>query len=446
MRRLLTVVCLGLAAAIAAPMLAQQKERGIRLEDEAWPDVEAHLRPDMVVVIPLGAAAKEHGPHLKLRSDYILADYFARRVLDATAVVVAPPLAYHYYPAFVEYPGSTSLSLETARDLTVDVVRSLARHGARRFYVLNTGLTTARPLQAAARVVANEGILLWSTDFAGALDAVAAPLRQQAAGSHADEIETSLMLHIAPDAVEMSRAVRNLGSPPQPFRLTRRQGGDGLYSPSGVFGDPTLATAAKGAAMAEGILKMVLDDINRLRKEPLPAANAPATAAPPRFGNSNPLAQPLDNCTEGDLRALRAVGDAYTYYWSIGDAELLGGLWAPKGDIIHPDGNIERTPQMIVANRRDLFARREYRGSKHPMTLTMIRCINSEIAVADGRWSLNGVRDTNGKELPLYEGLATMTMRRIDGVWRIEAYRYTMKAAETAMPTWLKRPGWPDKK
>ncbi len=102
---------------------------GQRLENLTWPEAEPLLTPDAIVVIPLGAASKEHGPHLKLRNDLTIADYLTRRVLDAAAVVVAPTLTYHYYPAFVEYPGSTTLSLDTARGMTTDVIKSLSRYG-----------------------------------------------------------------------------------------------------------------------------------------------------------------------------------------------------------------------------------------------------------------------------------------------------------------------------
>ncbi len=177
----------GLAGASGqAPATAKD----IRLETHSWVEAQAILRPETVVVIPLGAALKEHGPHLKLRNDLTLADYFADRTLSSSAVVVTPPLTYHFYPAFLDYPGSTSLTLETARDVTVQVVRSLARYGPRRFYVLNTGISTIRPLQAAAAALAPEGVLLRYTDLAAALEPVAARIRQQERGSHADEIET----------------------------------------------------------------------------------------------------------------------------------------------------------------------------------------------------------------------------------------------------------------
>ncbi len=63
---------------------------------------------------------------MKLKNDWILAEYLKKRVLEGSQVVMAPTVAYHFYPAFIEYPGSTTLRLETARDLIVDICRSLA--------------------------------------------------------------------------------------------------------------------------------------------------------------------------------------------------------------------------------------------------------------------------------------------------------------------------------
>src|ERR1700746_2354271 len=115
-------------------------QHGILLEDLTWVEAERALKPEAVVVIPLGAEAKEHGPHLKLKNDWLMAEYLKRRGVARAGGIIAPPLNYHYQPAFFEYPGSTSLRLETARDVVVDICRSLARHGPRRFYVINTGV------------------------------------------------------------------------------------------------------------------------------------------------------------------------------------------------------------------------------------------------------------------------------------------------------------------
>lgn len=449
MRRWIALASATAITAWAGPMLAQNTPKGYRLENYAWPEAEAILRPETVVVVPLGAAAMEHGPHLRLRNDLTIAEYFTRRVLDAADVTVAPALTYHFYPAFVEYPGSTSLTLETARDLTIEIVRSLSRFGPRRFYVLNTGVSTVRPLELAVKELASDGIVMRFTDYAGKTEAASRSFRQQKGGSHADEIETSLMLHIAPVAVDMKKAVLEFNpaaSPGPNAPFTRRRDGRGAYSESGVWGDATLATKEKGAILAEALAAGILDDIEKLRSAPLPApARRAALPPPPPPARFRPNAPPPGECTAGDLRRIMQIGPAYTYYWATADAEKLAGLWAGQGDIIHPNGDIERGPETIRANRAELFARREYRNSKHPLTLTMVRCPTYDIAVADGSWNISGVSDANGKELSTFRGQATLVLKRVGDGWQIEAYRYTLDAPAQPMPVWLKRPGWPDK-
>jgi len=444
MRRWLVLMAAGALLTAAGPMLAQNTLKGYRIEDYTWSEAEAILRSETVVVIPLGAAAKEHGRHLKLRNDLTIAEYFTRRVVETADVAVAPALTYHFYPAFIEYPGSTTVSLETARNLTVEVVRSLARSGPRRFYVLNTGVSTNVPLQQAANVLASEGILLRFTDFGARSDAAARAFRQQPDGSHADEIETSLMLYIAPATVDMTKAVREIGPRANPFRLTRRRDGQGTYSESGVWGDATVATAKKGAILAEALTAGILEDIEGLRAAtpPEPSAQQPAPVTP--RPQQAPTSPPGD-CNAGDLRRIMQIGPAFSFHWANADAERLAGLWGPQGDVIHPDGTIERLREVILANRMELFGRREYRNSKHPLTLTRVRCINYDVAVADGRWSMTGVKDAAGKELPIFEGQATLVVKRAGDAWFIEAYRYTIKPPAHPMPVWLKRPGWPDK-
>ena len=134
MSRLTFLVVLGLAA---QPLLAQSRlvKGSVRIANIPWTEATRLLDTSAVVVIPIGAEAKEHGPHLPLNNDWLLAEYFAKRVMAATPIVLYPTVNYHFYPAFTEYPGSTSLRLGTARDLIVDIVRSIAEHGPKRFYV-----------------------------------------------------------------------------------------------------------------------------------------------------------------------------------------------------------------------------------------------------------------------------------------------------------------------
>jgi len=264
----LPFLALSLLSVVSAAQVAPQ--RGVVLEDLTWNEAEAALKPDAVVVIPLGAAAKEHGPYLRLDNDLRLAQYFTGRVLAAADVVVAPTIPYHFYPAFLEYPGSTHLSFETARDVVADIVRSLANYGPRRFYVLNTGVSTLGPLKASAEVLAKEGILLGYTDYLEVGAEATKRVEKQRLGTHADEIEKSMMLYMYPGRVNMRLAVRDDNPDDPRGLLTHKKDGKGTYSASGVWGDATLAIREKGEIVVEAMMKGILNDIVALRSADLP--------------------------------------------------------------------------------------------------------------------------------------------------------------------------------
>ena len=419
--------------------------RATYLADLTWVEAEQVLRPESVVVIPVGAASKEHGPHLKLRNDAVLAEYLTKRIASESPVVIAPPVPYHFYPAFLEYPGSVSLGLETASHVTSEIARSIAGHGPRRFYVLNTGISTNRPLAASADALKDEGILLHHTDLQARLEPISQKIAEQEGGSHADEIETSMMLYIDPSIVDMSRAVKDYSPRSNPFTLTRRPGSTGTYSPSGIWGDPTTASREKGQLLVETLIAGILDDISRLRTASLPAPSGPAFAAPPRAGAPvGSTAPEPGRCSAGDERTIRAIGTAYSASWANLDAKGLALLWTEMGDMAHPDGMVERLREVIMANRFELFRRKEYRGSKHFLQLGSIRCLTNEVAIADGKWELRDTTDMNGTVQPAIRGLATLVVKRTGPTWLIEAYRYTVDQPDGPKgPTLLRRPGWP---
>ena len=433
-----------LLATAASITQGSQAPKGVKLEHHSWREAEKLLLHDAVVVIPIGAALKEHGPHLKLRNDLTLAEYFADRVTRESAVVMTPPLTYHFYPAFLEYPGSTSLSLDTARDLTTQVVRTLAQHGPRRFYALNTGISTTRALEPAAEALAREGILLRFTDFGAATEAAASKVRQQELGSHADEIETSMMLYIDPAAVDMNLATRDMAPRSTPMRLTRTRGRQGTYSPSGVWGDATLATREKGHYIVETVVNAVLSDIETLRSAPLPLPrDAAATPAQPAGDRPIPSQEgAVLECPPGREKDIKRMEAVFNASWKNRDAERLGGLWSDQGDLIHGDGTIEKGAKTIALNRSAQFKTREYRHARHYIVMSTIRCLTTSIAVVDGRWDLQDVADSAGKALPRADGFFTMVLRGE----QIEAYRYNTKPGAPSGPTLLKRPGWPDKR
>lgn len=261
------------AALVAGPA------KGRVLGTMTWVEAEKALTPSTVVVIPLGAGSKEHGPHLLLSNDAILAEHLVHDVLARADVVAAPPIAYSYYPAFVEYPGSVSLRLETARDTVVDICRSLARFSPRRFYVLNTGVSTVRALEPAAKALLEDGVLLRFSDLAVLMGPAEKEVAKQEGGTHADEIETSILLYLQPGAVDMTKAVKDYH--PGKGRLSRTPGPGVVHSASGIWGDPTLATREKGERVWTAFVDGVVREIEELRKAPLPPSGPPAPSLSP---------------------------------------------------------------------------------------------------------------------------------------------------------------------
>lgn len=265
------LVRLGVSSAIGQDKASSaenaSKPTGILLERMSWDEAEHLLTPGQIVVIALGAESKEHGLHLPLNNDWVMAEYFKERVLQKSSVVIAPTINYSYYPAFLDYPGSTSVRSDIARDMIADIVRSLAHYGPRRFYIINTGISTLKPLSQVASLLAAEGILLRYLDFTQD-DPVEKKLRRSG-GTHADEVETAMMLYIAPEIVHMEKAKRDLNAD-QPGGLTRDPKGNGTYSPTGAWGDPTLASREEGQAIVEANVARILEEIEQLRRTALP--------------------------------------------------------------------------------------------------------------------------------------------------------------------------------
>lgn len=247
------------------PVQSRQSSPGVRLADLTWVEAEQLLRPEAIIVIPIGAASKEHGPHLTLSTDWIQAEYLASELARRCEVVIAPTVGYHFYPAFTEYPGSITLRRETARDLMIDICKSLSACGPRRFYALNTGVSTLGPLTESAAALAADGIILRFTDVGQIEAQLRANLSTQSRGTHADEVETSRMLYIAPQTVQMSLATKD-DNPDAGPGLTRDRAKFGTYSPTGSWGDPTRATPEKGKRFVELLIEGIIDEIETLRR------------------------------------------------------------------------------------------------------------------------------------------------------------------------------------
>lgn len=227
-----------------------------------WVGVAARIEKGAAAVLPVGAGAKEHGFHLPMNTDQIQAEWLAACIAREIDTLVWPTLTYGYYPAFVNYAGSLTLSAETFIAVLRELIGGLAGMGVSDILVVDTGISTIAPIaEAVAAGGHNARAHHLKVHEGPRYSAAIAKLCEQSNGSHADEMETSRMLALAPAQVDMSRAT---ASPPGkgggPGPLTPYDPSSTNYSPSGSRGDPTLATCEKGkallAAMAEDVVDM----------------------------------------------------------------------------------------------------------------------------------------------------------------------------------------------
>jgi creatinine amidohydrolase len=255
--------------------MAPGKERhvdgpGVYLARITWPEAAALFGRDPLVVLPVGAAAKEHGPHLPLETDRIVAEHLAARVAERVPSIIAPTVTYGYYPAFVDFPGSTHLEAATFGAMVREIIVSLHRHGPRRFLVLNTGISTYPVLEIAARDLRRRhSVLVGVTRIEDLGGRALEGLLEQPAGTHADEYETSVLLAIAPEVVRRDRAVAEIPHrprlpglfvpPPLPAPGAAKREG------TGVYGDATLATAEKGERILTAIVPALIAAAEHLR-------------------------------------------------------------------------------------------------------------------------------------------------------------------------------------
>ncbi|WP_125130381.1 creatininase family protein [Microbacterium sp. 10M-3C3] len=239
----------------------------LELAHATWTDVAAFLEAGpRVAVLPFGAL-EQHGPHLPLSTDTLQAGELARRLaadLDA-ALLPAIPLGNTWSNEAL--PGTVSLAADTVASVCADAAASVERMGFALLVVVNGDFGNRVPLQRAAEAsAARGGMPVVVLDYPGLVeigDEVKETPWAAPGLCHADEIETSMVLAIAPGLVRGDRLAPEYPEMPADFGL--RQMALAPLSRSGVFGDPRPATADKGerilahvAAESAAIVRRIL--------------------------------------------------------------------------------------------------------------------------------------------------------------------------------------------
>lgn len=220
----------------------------------SWVDVARRIEDGTLAVLALGAC-EQHGAHLPLTTDTDMAHGVSKRLAEELDALLLPPIAYGDAWTASAYPGTISISPRTLQAMMEDIGHELLRMGVQGLVIVNGHFGNREPMLLAARALTTAGLPVCHLDYPG-LERLAGKIcDSQPAGPgfyHADEVETAIMLAVAPEGVDMERAEPSYPDFPPTFGSEPMQFRD--FNPSGVFGDPRPATAAKGEALIAGIL------------------------------------------------------------------------------------------------------------------------------------------------------------------------------------------------
>ncbi|MBV9522037.1 MAG: creatininase family protein, partial [Alphaproteobacteria bacterium] len=235
-------------------------------------EINALAQRDAVVIVPIGSI-EQHGPHLPTQVDTLLVGEIARRaarqVAATTPVVVVPTVWSGLAEHHISLGGTLSLDLATFLALLRCICRSLVRQGFRRIFLLNGhgGNIAALTVAVNEMAVELEAPIAAASYWPLAAEAFVQILERQETVRHACEAETSMMLALAPQLVDMSRAAEAVG--PTGREVSEVVGSDAVHrwrsfksrTSHGAIGDPRTANPEKGerllAAAAHAVAQIV---------------------------------------------------------------------------------------------------------------------------------------------------------------------------------------------
>lgn len=241
----------------------------IELDKVTWRDVRREIEGGRDTVVLAFGATEQHGPHMPLGTDAMLGDELARALADRLDAFVAPTVRVGCSAHHVGFAGTMSIGEETFHALVAEVVRSLAAGGFRRVVLVPTHGGNFAPLAAALeKLGAVDGVRVDAITDLSVLFQIAmigenehgVPLNE--GGLHAGEWETSLILAIHPDLVDMERAEPGFtGDPQQAIQTLFRDAGVVELAENGVLGDPAKSSAEHGRRYWERAIELALESL-----------------------------------------------------------------------------------------------------------------------------------------------------------------------------------------
>lgn len=240
----------------------------MKLAELTWPEVEA-LSREIVVLIPTGSC-EQHGPHLPVFTDSILATAVAEgaEAKIAERVLMTPTLWLGASGHHLAFAGTLSASMDTYMGALTNVISSLQRHGFRKFFIINGHGGNNEPNGVALRQIKEQfpALMIGHSGYYGPVaketaDVLEGPFKEI---RHACEAEASLMMHIRPELVRKGK-LRDDGLAPEPAVYGMIHLFDEMTE-EGSLGYATLGTPAKGKAIFDAAVAALVKQLTALHE------------------------------------------------------------------------------------------------------------------------------------------------------------------------------------
>lgn len=227
--------------------------------DTMTADEIRELNPD-TAVLPIGSI-EQHGPHLPVTTDFLIADAIGREIADRLNAFLIPTLPVSNCREHMGKKGSVWMDPDTFYRMFLDIMNSLKEQGFKKVVVYegHGGIFTLTSAIRQTNATNNPDFMVYRINDHSTLGKLhETGILQEKNGIHANEYETSLMLYLHSELVKTDRIVDCVPDVPRAYF---NYGSIFRYSPAGIWGEPSLATAEKGKIIFDTIIADAMHDI-----------------------------------------------------------------------------------------------------------------------------------------------------------------------------------------
>jgi creatinine amidohydrolase len=250
-----------------------------RYEEFTWPEIREAVAQNRVAVLPVGTV-EQHGPHLPLVTDVLTSSEMSRRAVERMPgeAVLMPSVYYSFNEHHMDFPGTIAVEGPTIIKYVTDIGLSLAHHGFRKILIVNGHGSNVPFLDVAARNITNRSqaicaMVSWWSLIPRELIRELRESEYPGGMAHGCELETSVLLHLRPDLVQMDKAEKDISfqrteffywdlETPSPVFF---QEWFSRYSKTGTVGDPTKAAASKGERFVNAVVERMVALVGEFR-------------------------------------------------------------------------------------------------------------------------------------------------------------------------------------